>query len=189
MRPDGYELRTTESRGEGVFATRSFGDGELVMVGIIERRVQENHSHATQVARSEYVLLSGLGPKVNHSCDPNCGIKINASGAPNLVARRFINCGEEITFDYAMRNYSIEHFPSGCRCGSRLCRGSVVGWKDLPDERKQAYEGLVSPYLLEIEHEMRARRKLLAETARTQRSWTETADVYPRPRDKVGGHG
>ena len=35
---------------------------------------------------------------VNHSCDPNCGIV----GAVLLVARRAIEAGEEICFDYAM---------------------------------------------------------------------------------------
>jgi len=154
MTPDGHELRSAAGgRGDGVFATPSFRAGETVIVGIIERRLEKNHSHATQVGRSEYVELAGLGPKVNHSCDPNCGIRINDSGAPDLVARRFIARGEEVTFDYAMRNYSIEHFPSRCRCGSRICRGAVTGWKDLPDERKRAYHGLVAPYLLDIEND------------------------------------
>ncbi|MDQ4097375.1 MAG: SET domain-containing protein-lysine N-methyltransferase [Actinomycetota bacterium] len=137
-----------------MFATRAFRAGETVIVGKIERWVQENHSHATQVGPSDYVLLAGLAPKVNHSCDPNCGVRVNTSGAPDLIARRSIRPGDEITFDYAMRNYSIEHFPRRCRCGSRICRGSVLGWKDLPDERKQAYDGLVAQYLLEIDNEM-----------------------------------
>ncbi len=100
------------------FAIRGFHAGETVIVGIIERRVQRNHSHATQVGPSEYVELSGAGSKVNHSCDPNCGIRVNDRGAPDLIARTLIAAGEEVTFDYAMRNHSIEHFPSHCRCGS-----------------------------------------------------------------------
>ena len=57
------------------------------------------------------------------------------------------------SLDYAMRNYSIEHFPGGCLCGAGNCRGSVTGWKDLPRDRKRAYDGLVAPYLLEIDRE------------------------------------
>ena len=121
------------------------------MVGVIARRLTKNHSHATQVGLSEYVELADLGPRVNHSCDPNCGVRQNENGAPDLVAMRFIACGEEITFDYAMRNYSIEHFPSRCRCGSGICRGAVTGWKDLPDEHKRVYGVHVSPYLREME--------------------------------------
>jgi len=30
-----------------------------------------------------------------------------------------ISVNEEITFDYAMRNYTIDHFPQQCMCGSK----------------------------------------------------------------------
>ncbi len=152
--PVGYELRMAAgTKGDGVYATRCFDIGEKVMVGEIERRVSANDSHATQVSRTKWVRHGGLGPKVNHSCSPNCGVRLNDSGACDFVARKPITAGEEITFDYAMRNYSIEHFPQYCRCGSPTCRGSITGWKDLPDERKGAYAGLVAPYLLEIDRE------------------------------------
>ena len=122
----GCELRRTEAKGVGVFATRPFRRGETVLVGEIARRLDANDAHASQVGPSEYVLLAGLGPKVNHSCDPNCGVRLNASGAHDLLARRDISTSEEITFDYAMRNYSIDHFPGRCRCGASNCRGSVT---------------------------------------------------------------
>ena len=147
----GCELRRTEARGDGVFATRPFRRGETVMIGEIARQLDVNDAHASQVGPSEYVLLAGLGPKANHSCDPNCGVRLNASGAYDLVARRDIVTGEEVNFDYAMRNYSIDHFPARCRCGAANCRGSVTGWKDLPEDVKSAYAGLVAPYLLEMD--------------------------------------
>jgi hypothetical protein len=142
-----------EGKGEGVFTTTCFQAGETVMVGEIERRLSENHSHATQVGLSEYVQLGGMGSKVNHSCDPNCGIRINSAGAPDLVARQRIPAGVELTFDYAMRNYSVEHFPGPCRCGSAACRGAVTGWKDLPDGVKARYQGFVAGYLLDLDGE------------------------------------
>ncbi len=153
MRQAGYELSVSGDRGDGIFATRCFRVGETVMAGEIKRRLPGNHSHATQIGLTEYVLLDGLGSKVNHSCDPNCGIRINAGGAPDLVARRNIPVGAEVTFDYAMRNYSIEHFPARCRCQAASCRGALTGWKDLPDDVKRAYRGLVAPYLLELDRQ------------------------------------
>jgi len=81
---------------------------------------------------------------------------VNETGACDFVARASIAAGEEIAFDYAMRNYSIEHFPGGCLCGAGNCRGSVTGWKDLAAERKADYEGSVAPYLLEIDRELTA---------------------------------
>jgi hypothetical protein len=134
-----------------VFATRDFQPGETVIMGVIERKLRRNHSHATQVGLNEWVQLAGLAPKVNHSCDPNCGIRVNQSGAPDLVARRRIEKGEEITFDYAMRNYRVDYFPRRCQCGESKCRGRITGWRDLPDDRKADYEGFVAPYLLEID--------------------------------------
>jgi hypothetical protein len=96
-------------------------------------------------------MEDGYGPLVNHSCDPNCGIRLNDEGAFDFVARRAIAVGDEMTWDYATRNYSITHFPAACLCGSALCRGSVTGWKDLTVERKAAYAGFVAPYLLEVD--------------------------------------
>jgi hypothetical protein len=150
--PVGYELCSPEGgKGGGVRATRGFRAGETVMIGTLLGEVAENDSHATQVSRSKWARHGGLGPKVNHSCDPNCGVELNESGACDFVARESIADGEEITFDYAMRNYTIDHFPGGCLCGAGNCRGSVTGWKDLPGERKAEYDGMVAPYLLEID--------------------------------------
>ncbi|MEJ7716071.1 MAG: SET domain-containing protein-lysine N-methyltransferase [Thermoleophilaceae bacterium] len=170
----GYELRTTEGKGDGVFALRCFGVGETVLVGIIKCRIVGNHSHATQVGLREHVQLGGLCSKVNHSCSPNCGIRINESGAPDLIAFEPIATGDEITFDYAMRNYSIEHLPSCC-CGATICRGSVTGWKDLPNERKTAYRGFVAPYLLELDREVGENRSILP------------IELRPRPAGKHAG--
>ncbi len=148
---NGFELRVTDGKGEGIFATRSFKTSEIVMVGIIEKELEGNHSHASQVGENKYVLHAGSISKVNHSCDPNCGIRVNETGAHDFVARRSIMANEEITFDYAMRNYGVDYFPKQCICGSERCRCKITGWKDLTDLRKNEYKGFVAPYLLELD--------------------------------------
>ena len=148
----GVEVRETAGRGEGVFATRSCLAGELVMAGVIEAELDRNDAHASQVGERRFVRHGGLAPKVNHSCDPNCGIRLNASGAHDLISRFPIVAGQEITFDYAMRNYTIEHFPARCQCGASLCRFRITGWKDLPSDRRTAYRGFVAPYLLDLDN-------------------------------------
>ncbi len=150
------ELRETREKGAGVFATRSFRRGDVVISGTIERELEANGVHACQVDMGRYVVLSGLFSNVNHSCDPNCGIRVNGKGGHDLVAFRPIRTGEELTFDYAMQNYSVEHFPDECLCGSPRCRGRVTGWKDLPDKVKRLYAGFVAPYLLECDASKRA---------------------------------
>jgi hypothetical protein len=147
----GFELRNSESKGEGVFATKSFKINDIVMVGTIEKVLDDNHSHASQIDEDKYVLHSGLISKVNHSCDPNCGIKVNKNGAHDYIAIRNIGLNEEITFDYAMRNYNIEYFPEQCMCGSDKCRKIITGWKGLFDNKKNEYKEFVAPYLIELD--------------------------------------
>jgi len=148
---DGFELRESPEKGEGIFATKPFKVGDIVMVGIIKEVLSGNHSHASQISENKHVLHAGLISKVNHSCGPNCGIRVNETGAHDFIAMKDICVNEEITFDYAMRNYTIDHFPQQCMCGSARCRGRITGWKDLPDEKKKEYEGFVAPYLLELD--------------------------------------
>ncbi|MGH2900629.1 MAG: SET domain-containing protein-lysine N-methyltransferase [Solirubrobacteraceae bacterium] len=155
MHDEGCELRTAvDDRNDGVFATREFAAGDTVLAGVPGRPAPANHSHANQVSLTEWVFEDGLGPKVNHSCEPTCGVRENpAVGGFDFVALTPIGAGEEITFDYAMRNHVIEHFPTVCRCGMPRCRGAVTGWRDLPAERKHAYGALVAPYLREADRE------------------------------------
>ena len=153
MHEEGCELRAAiDDHNEGVFATRDFAVGDTVLLGVAGRPAAGNHSHANQVSLSAWVFEDGLGPKVNHSCDPNCGVRENPErGGFDFVAMRPIAAGEQITFDYAMRNHVIEHFPARCQCGADNCRGTITGWKDLPEERKAAYGRFVAPYLLDAD--------------------------------------
>ncbi len=153
---EGVELRrTADGKGDGVLATCSFAAGETVMVGFLIGALTGNDSHATQVGPGRWARHGGLGPMVNHSCDPNCGVRLNDAQAFDFVARRPIRAGQELTFDYAMRNFTIDHFPAVCLCGAARCRGSVTGWKDLPAARKADYGELVAPYLRVMDDDIR----------------------------------
>ena len=147
--------RTADGKGDGVLATRPFAAGETVMVGFLVGPLTGNDSHATQVGPDRWARHGGLGPMVNHSCDPNCGVRLNEGQAFDFVARRPIGTGQELTFDYAMRNFTIDHFPAVCLCGAARCRGSVTGWKDLPAARKADYGELVAPYLRMMDDDIR----------------------------------
>ena len=121
------------------------------MRGVIDKITNVNHEHASQFGENEFVTPIGFMALVNHSCRPNCGIKLNETGAHDYVAMQDIVPGEEITFDYAMQNYDVGHFPSKCLCGVKDSRGEIGGWKDLPINKKQQYKGFVAPYLLELD--------------------------------------
>ena len=63
----GYELKATPGHGEGVFSKKSFSIGEIVMVGVIEKELKANDSHAYKVSASRHIQHGGLINKVNHS--------------------------------------------------------------------------------------------------------------------------
>ncbi|HEV3094096.1 MAG TPA: SET domain-containing protein-lysine N-methyltransferase [Solirubrobacteraceae bacterium] len=157
--PYGLVRRSTgTAKGHGVFATVSFNPGDLVIPGKVGRLVSANDTHPNQVGPNEWVIEDGFGPLVNHSCDPNCGIRLNDLDGYDFIAMRPIAIGEEVTWDYATRNYAITHFPSMCLCGMAACRGLVTGWKGLSEDRKTFYinAGFFATYLLELDTGRRA---------------------------------
>lgn len=108
------------------------------MVGIIKHFVSENNSHASQIAENVFAIHDGLMPKVNHSCEPNYGIHEKASGAHDLISFRNIKPVDELSYDYVMRNYRIERFARKCQCGTKICRVTITGWRDLPPAIKHS---------------------------------------------------
>jgi SET domain-containing protein len=58
---------------------------------------------------------------INHSCAPNCFMKI-LRGHVQFYALRDIHPGEEITLDYIMTLHSDE---KRCRCQAANCRGTI----------------------------------------------------------------
>jgi len=146
-----FELKNSEDRGAGIVTKYSISQGEIVMSEVKEKITNVNHEHASQIGEIEFVTPIDFMALVNHSCRPNCGIKLNETGAHDYVAMQDIVPGEDITFDYAMQNYDVEHFPIKCLCGVKDCRGKIGGWKDLSIDKKQQYKGFVAPYLLELD--------------------------------------
>jgi len=77
---------------------------------------------------------------INHSCDPNAWVE-----GLDMVARRDICAGEEITMDYAtFYNEKMDDFV--CHCGADECRGIVRG-KDYRESFVDRYGDHVSDYV------------------------------------------
>lgn len=71
---------------------------------------------------------------LNHSCDPNCETEVE-DGQVWIVARRDIQPGEELTFDYC---YDLEDYREHpCRCGSQNCVGYIVAEQFFDHIRQQ----------------------------------------------------
>ncbi len=125
----------------------SAGPGRILPIGDEESYLfNEGYDYMIQAGENELFAATNSSELeeadfINHSCDPNCGIK----GSLKIVATRDIEPGEEITFDYAMSEstqYSID-----CKCGSSNCRKKITGndWKIL--ELQEKYKGYFSDYL------------------------------------------
>ena len=165
------EVRESKIHGRGLFAIADLAKNEIVAVkgghivdgktlrekiaprlGPMEIQIDDNLFIAP--VSDEERELSML--YLNHSCDPNLGIR----GEITFVAMRDIRAGEELTHDWAMTDdddYSVE-----CNCGATDCRKTLTGkdWQR-PDLQKR-YSGYFSAYLarkialLDIPREMLA---------------------------------
>ena len=87
-----------------------------------------------------YILPDPLSLAINHSCDPNCGIR----GERELCALRPIASGEEITFDYSttVKGTVPWQMAYPCKCGAPNCRGIVGNVATIPEATFQRYVAL-----------------------------------------------
>ncbi|HEX8389650.1 MAG TPA: SET domain-containing protein-lysine N-methyltransferase [Sphingomonas sp.] len=154
-RPEALRVGETHL-GRAVFAVRGF-DESAVITRFSGRRVGPHRLPAAlagaedrfvQVDAQEYMGPSGrVDDLINHSCDPNAGLRFTPAGVL-LVAIRPIAPDEEIAWDYST-TVGEPGWRMACRCGSANCRGVVEGFSSLPEERKRWFRvrDLVAPYL------------------------------------------
>jgi len=82
----------------------------------------------------------------NHSCDPSTWWENETT----LVARRDLEPGDEITYDYGTSESNEEELGLvGCLCGSGNCRGEIRGNDHLRPELIERYGRHFQPYLRE----------------------------------------
>lgn len=139
------EVRQTGDKGQGVFSTRNFAKNEIVIVG---KPVSESDVRTWQTLQMDidtHVRMDVPFELVNHSCDPNCGLKLNKFNGYNLVALKSIRAGDEITFDYCMSEW-ISIAVESCQCNSDICRKTIRGGKFLSDDILNKYDGYIAPY-------------------------------------------
>jgi len=143
----------------GMYALENIYAGQLIdaheeqpHVLVSQEHVRENWNPEQQRWFSEYAypltdeVFVSWSPDpehwkpINHSCDPNAWLE-----GLDMVARRDIKAGEEITMDYAtFYNEAMDDFV--CHCGARKCRGIVRG-TDYREGFVERYGDHVSDYV------------------------------------------
>lgn len=153
--------KKTERLGYATFTKKKIYKGELLLIvgGFIMKLSDEEKLHPSfcdnglqisddhSIASRKREELGGIN-YVNHSCNPNAGIK----GQIFLVAMRDIKSGEEITFDYAMTLFDSKKakpYRLVCTCGETNCRKIITGndWKKKNIQKK--YRGYFQVFLQE----------------------------------------
>jgi SET domain-containing protein len=102
----------------------------------LSQEEQDRIMHFCYQCDAEYVVCEqGIEKYMNHSCDPNTWW----SDDDTMIARRDIEAGEEITYDYATTEVYVP-FEMTCLCGHANCRG-VITTDDYKDPAWQARFG------------------------------------------------
>jgi SET domain-containing protein len=123
------DVREAGVKGVGVFARRSFEEGEFIFRRRHARVVSEKElasltewdgEHLCELDFDRYAVLAPPGCYLNHSCDPNA-----MRHGTKVFAWRTIAEGEEVTIDYRLNAFDGDTSP--CSCGAAACSGTVVG--------------------------------------------------------------
>jgi hypothetical protein len=141
-------VKKTAKHGNGVFAHTKIKKGEIVAAfdGTIydfdyQDWNDDLYNHAIQFEPRRWRDSKGIARLINHSCDPNCGIR----DLFKIVAMRDIAPGEEITWDYGMTENYVWRMK--CTCGSPLCRKTIGAYKNIPLVVRKKYKGYISEWL------------------------------------------
>jgi hypothetical protein len=143
--PRRIQVRLSGVHGKGVFALKPIAAGALIIeyTGQIitwpeaqarHPRDPEDPNHTFYFHIDEtHVIDAGVGGNaarwINHSCEPNCRAE-ELGGRVFIHALAEIAPGEELFYDYGLvideRRTAKLKQQYACRCGSSLCRGTML---------------------------------------------------------------
>ena len=148
------------SGGKGVFTDAPIPEGSHIIrfTGPFLRHAQTTpHTYALQCGPDLYIGASGsFDDYINHSCDPNSGLKIEGDPSHpqtirvDLYSIRDIPAGDQITFDYSTI-MAEDDFEFDCLCGSPSCRRRIRDGKHLHDAIWSKYlaMGVLPTYVIQ----------------------------------------
>ncbi|HEX8096949.1 MAG TPA: SET domain-containing protein-lysine N-methyltransferase [Pyrinomonadaceae bacterium] len=129
---EGLAVKESAINGKGCFAAKAFRRGHK----IAEYAGQKiSNAEANRRARRRVLRICAVNNRwsldgsrggngthyINHSCEPNCYMKI-LYGHILFFALRDIRPGEEITLDYES---TLHPDTKRCTCGTPACRGTI----------------------------------------------------------------
>jgi len=135
--------------GKGVFASQDIKRGEIVFImkgDIVKLKIgspSDTKIGPNRVGIGRDLWIDPYVPFVfiNHSCNPNAGIK----GRITFVALRNIKRDEEVTFDYSIQDDDI-YWKMDCVCGEKSCRKKIRTIQFLPKDVIKKYLPYIPTY-------------------------------------------
>ncbi len=142
------QVRRSGVHGKGVFALKPIAAGEKIIEYTGERidwpealrrhphdKTDPHHTFYFSLDSGQVIdaLFGGNASRwINHACEPNCEADEDA-GRVHIKALRDLHPGEELFYDYGlviderMTAKLKRDYP--CRCGSPICRGTLLAPK------------------------------------------------------------
>jgi len=141
-----YAVRSSGIHGRGVFATREIRRDERIIEYKGKRSTWDEamerpdsdpddpaHTFLFEIDDGRVIdarVRGNAARWINHSCAPNCITQEDERGRVYIEARRRIEPGEELTYDYRLTVDDPltrkERAAYACRCGSKKCRGTLL---------------------------------------------------------------
>ena len=103
--------------------------------------------------KNNYLYPKGKeGEFINHSCNPNCGIKKNKKNL-FIFAIKNIKKGNELLIDYSTTIANDDAWVMKCNCKDKNCRKTISKFSSLPYNIKRKYisSKMAPKYLFEID--------------------------------------
>jgi len=125
--------------GRGVYAKRHIKQEEPILrfrgdiITLEQALARPVDGYPLQVTQRTYLDLLEPAVFVNHSCNPNAGIR-----GLVLTALTPIVQDTEIFYDYST-TMDEDYWTLRCACGTAQCRGIVTDFKYLPPDLQEKY--------------------------------------------------
>ncbi len=140
-------IRQSRIHSNGCYTTEPIKRGTRIVEYVGQRITKEEADELYDEVAETYLfglddgkhVIDGFGVAafVNHSCAPNCETD-QIGGSVWISARRDIQPGEELTYDYNLYDGDDD---APCFCGAKRCRGSMYSLSFLRKQAKQRANG------------------------------------------------
>jgi len=135
------KLKVRECRhGRGVFAVEDIPAGRdvLEIKGplLSGQQALDAGDDVLQIGLNAFVGASGdVDDYLNHSCEPNCAVRIEDNNRATLFTLSAVSSGTELCFDYSTTSTDDhETWRMDCTCGSASCRKVISGCQYLDSQ-------------------------------------------------------